>query len=104
MRVVYLQYASDPITFYEIASIYRQPAWMQQPRGPDVSPDLRWYPVVTFLQLTLDVALATTSPIGYGHVFAAEHYIDAWVEVTDIKDWSPADIDRLKQYFNGKRR
>jgi uncharacterized membrane protein len=104
LRVVYLQYASDPITFYEIASIYRQPAWMQQPRGPDVSPDLRWYPVVTFLQLTLDVALATTAPIGHGHVFAAEHYIDAWVEVTGIKDWSPADIDRLKQYFVGKRR
>lgn len=104
MRVVYLQYASDPITFYEIPSIYREPSWMQQPRGPDVSPELRWYPVVTFLQLTLDVALATTSPIGYGHVYAAEHYIDAWLEVTDVKDWSPVDIDRLKQHFVERRR
>ena len=58
---------------------------MAVPRGPDVSPDFQWYPVVTFLQLTLDIAMATTSPMGYGHVFAAEHYIDAWMQVADIQ-------------------
>jgi uncharacterized membrane protein len=104
LRVVYLQYASDPITFYEIASIYREPAWIGAPRGPDVSPELRWYPVVTFLQLTLDVALATTSPMGYGHVFAAEHYIDAWLEVAGIEDWPADDVDRLKKHFIDMRR
>ena len=77
---------------------------MRAPRGPDVSPDLRWYPVVTFLQLTLDVALATTAPMGYGHVFAAEHYIDPWIEVTDVVDWTPADVDRLKRHFIERRR
>jgi uncharacterized membrane protein len=77
---------------------------MKTPRGPDVSPELRWYPIVTFLQLTLDVVMATTAPIGYGHVYAAEHYIDAWVEVTDIKDWSADDIARLKMHFINKRR
>jgi len=104
MRVVYLQYASDPITFYEISSLFREPQWMQAPRGPDVSPDLRWYPVVTFLQLTLDVALATTAPMGYGHVFAAEHYIDPWIAVTDVVDWGPTDVDRLKRHFIERRR
>ena len=99
LRVVYLQYASDPITFYDPHSVYHEPDWMKTPRGPDVSPDLRWYPVVTFLQLTLDIAMATTAPMGYGHVFAAEHYIDAWMEVADIQGWSPDDIARLKQHF-----
>ena len=99
LRVVYLQYASDPITFYEVASIYREPSWMKSPRGPDVSLQLRWYPVVTFLQLTLDIAMATTAPMGHGHVFAAEHYIDAWMQVADIQGWSPGDIARLKQRF-----
>ena len=56
MRIVYLQYASDPIVFYDPYSFYRQPEWMAVPRGPDVSPDFAWYPVVTFLQLTLDLA------------------------------------------------
>lgn len=103
LRVVYLQYASDPITFYDLHALYREPDWMKNPRGPDVSPELRWYPVVTFLQLTLDVALATTAPIGHGHVYAAEHYIDAWLEVAGI-DWTPEDVERLKRHFIEKRR
>ncbi len=99
LRVVYLQYASDPITFYDIHSFYREPEWMKKPRGPDVSSELRWYPVVTFLQLTLDIALGTTSPMGHGHVFAGEHYMDAWVEVADIQDWSADDLAKLRALF-----
>lgn len=99
MRVVYLQYASDPVTFFDYHSLYREPDWMIAPRGPDVSPELRWYPIVTLLQLGLDMAMATTTPIGYGHVYAPQHYIDAWIEVTDVQGWSAADIARLKQKF-----
>jgi uncharacterized membrane protein len=103
MRVVYLQYASDPVTFFEYRSLYREPDWMLSPRGPDVSPQLRWYPVVTLLQLTLDMLMATRAPIGYGHVYAPAHYIDAWIEVTDVRDWSPAEIMRLKEHLSKPR-
>ena len=102
MRVVYLQYASDPVTFYDYRSLYRVPDWMRAPRGPDVSPELRWYPVVTLLQLTLDMPMATASPVGYGHVFAPAHYIDAWIAVTDVHNWSPEDVERLKQFLSEK--
>ncbi|MCC3263125.1 alpha/beta-hydrolase family protein, partial [Paenibacillus polymyxa] len=71
MRVVYLQYASDPVTFFDYRDLYRPPAWMSAPMGPDVSPELRWYPVVTMLQLALDMAVGTATPMGYGHVYAA---------------------------------
>jgi uncharacterized membrane protein len=101
MRVVYLQYASDPVTFFDYRSFYHKPDWMLPPRGPDVSPQLRWYPVVTVLQLMLDMFMATTAPIGYGHVYAPSHYIDAWIEVTDVHDWSPEEITRLKQHLTG---
>ena len=103
MRIVYLQYASDPIVFYDPYSLYRQPAWMAVPRGPDVSPDFQWYPIVTFLQLTLDMTMATTTPMGLGHVYAGEHYIDPWIAVTDVTDWSAADIARLKEKFRAGR-
>ncbi|MDM7850007.1 alpha/beta hydrolase [Pseudochrobactrum kiredjianiae] len=98
MRIVYLQYASDPIVFFDPKDFYREPDWMKAPRGPDVSPQLKWYPVVSMLQLAIDLMMATTTPIGHGHVYAPQHYIDAWVEVTDVK-WAQADIDRLKEYF-----
>nr|WP_235897550.1 alpha/beta-hydrolase family protein [Mesorhizobium microcysteis] len=96
IRIVYLQYASDPVTFFEPGAFYREPAWMTGPRGPDVSDELRWYPVITLLQLALDMALATTAPIGHGHTYAPEHYVDAWMEVTQPQGWTPASIERLK--------
>jgi uncharacterized membrane protein len=99
MRIVYLQYASDPVAFFEPSALYRRPQWMNQPRGQDVSSSLRWFPVVTALQLALDVAAATTAPMGYGHVYAPEHYIDAWMQVTAPQGWSADDIDRLKAFF-----
>ncbi|MBO0738427.1 MAG: alpha/beta-hydrolase family protein, partial [Alphaproteobacteria bacterium] len=100
MRVVYLQYASDPATFFDYRSLYREPDWMRPPRGPDVSPQLRWYPVVTLFQLMLDMFMATSAPIGHGHVYAPAHYIDAWIEVTDVRNWSPDEIKRLKQHLS----
>jgi uncharacterized membrane protein len=100
IRVVYLQYASDPVTFFEYRSLYREPAWMPPPRGPDVSPQVRWYPVVTLLQLMADMFMATAAPIGYGHVYAPAHYIDAWFEVTDVRGWSREEITRLKRHLS----
>lgn len=102
MRIVYLQYASDSVTFFDPQSIYRAPAWMAEPRGPDVSPQLRWYPIVTFMQLLVDMAVATTTPMGHGHVYAPEHYIDAWMEVTDVQGWSADEVARLKEHFARK--
>lgn len=99
MRVVYLQYASDPIVLFDYRDAYRRPAWMNTPRGPDVSPDLRWYPVVTMLQLAVDMAVANGTPMGYGHVYAPEHYVDAWVAMADIHNWSADALARLKDYL-----
>jgi uncharacterized membrane protein len=104
MRVVYLQYASDAVTFFDYRDAYRRPAWMYTPRGPDVSPELRWYPVVTMLQLALDMAVATSTPMGYGHVYAPEHYVDAWLAVTDVHDWPPEAVARLKDYLGNAAR
>jgi hypothetical protein len=37
---------------------------------------------------------------GHGHVYAPAHYIDAWINVTDVRNWSPADIARLKHHLS----
>lgn len=102
LRVVYLQYASDPIVFFDYRDAYRQPDWMKAPRGPDVSPQLSWYPVVTMLQLGLDMAVATTTPIGHGHVYAPQDYVEAWSLVLGTKDWSEQDLIGLKAHLAAK--
>ena len=96
LRIVYLQYASDPVTFFDPMAFLREPAWLSGSRGPDVSPSLRWFPVVTMLQLAVDIAAADNAPIGYGHAYATEHYIDAWRAVSAAESWSDQDITRLK--------
>lgn len=97
-RIAYLQYASDPVTFFSPSSLYREPDWMREPRGPDVSPELRWYPIVTMLQLLADLATGSAPP-GYGHEIAAEHYLDAWVALTEPEGWSEASLERLREHF-----
>jgi uncharacterized membrane protein len=99
MRFVFIQHASDPMTFFSPELLYQEPAWLVGDRGPDVSPYLMWMPVVTFLQAGFDIPMATSVPLGYGHNFAPESYIDAWIEVTQPESWTAEDTTRLKERF-----
>lgn len=103
-RVIYLQYASDAVTFFDPGSLWRKPGWMAAPVGPDVSPDLLWVPVVTLLQLGIDIAMATTTPLGHGHVYRFDHYLDGWAALTDAPGWTPEGLDALKAGFEAARK
>jgi len=96
MRLLYLQYASDPITFFDHRYAWRRPDWLAEPRGPDVSPSLRWFPLVTMLQLAVDMAVTTPTPPGYGHVYAPADYVDAWRLVSSPPGWNADALQRLK--------
>jgi uncharacterized membrane protein len=100
-RIVFLQYASDPITFFSPDIAWSEPDWMREPRGPDVSPDLRWFPVVTMLQLAADMVVGT-APTGFGHEYAPEDYIDAWLGLTEPDGWTATDVERLKDFFRSR--
>lgn len=99
VRLVYLQYASDPITFFSPDLFYWEPDWLKGKRGPDVSPEFEWIPIVTGIQVAFDMIGASSLGDGLGHLYAPEHYIDAWVAVTEPDGWSAAEIDRLKNHF-----
>ncbi|MGY6547788.1 MAG: alpha/beta hydrolase [Roseinatronobacter sp.] len=100
MRIIFLQYPSDAIVFYEPLSTFRAPVWMREPPGDGVSPHLRFVPIVTQFQLALDMALATTVPAGFGHSYHAQDYIGPWVQVTAPENWTPDDTARLKAHCN----
>jgi uncharacterized membrane protein len=99
-RIAVLHYGSDPMTFFSASTLYRQPAWLAEPRAPDVSSALRWYPVVTMLQLSADMAVANTAPPGFGHNFSAVHYATAWLALMEPKGWTPPDIQRLHELLS----
>lgn len=98
-RIIYLQHASDPMSFFSTSLAYTKPDWLGPDRGRDVSPYLRWFPIVSFLQIAFDIPMATNVPMGYGHNFTPANYIDAWIEVTQPQNWSPSDTIKLKAHF-----
>jgi uncharacterized membrane protein len=102
MRFVYVQYASDPMIWFSPDLAWVRPPWLNGQCGPDVSPHLRWCPIVTFLQVAFDIPMATTVPIGHGHSYAPSSYIDAWMAVTQPQGWSSEETERLKAYFRAR--
>lgn len=99
VRIVFLQYGSDPIVFFRSDSAIRPPEWLASPRAPEVSPDLRWYPIITQLQLAFDMAIALEVPIGHGHVYAHVDHVDPWLAITDPPGWTPERLQALRDHF-----
>lgn len=95
-RVLYLQHPSDPIVWWSPELLYRRPDWLAEPRGADVLPAMRWFPVVTFWQLTADLFNAQSVPDGHGHNYG-DTILDGWVAVAAPDGWSDADTGRVRR-------
>lgn len=100
MRIIFLQYSSDPVVFYDPRSLWRAPPWMLDPPAADVSDHLFFMPIVTQFQLALDLALSFSAPPGHGHAYYSQDYIAPWVQVTAPEGWSSEDTERLKAHCN----
>jgi uncharacterized membrane protein len=94
-RVAYLQHASDPIAWWSPDLPFRRPDWLREKRGYDVLPETVWIPVVTFLQVSADMAVATDVPAGHGHVYVAD-VADGWAAVLQPPGWTPAKTAKLR--------
>jgi uncharacterized membrane protein len=94
-RVVYLQHASDPIAWWNPDLLFRKPGWLREKRGYDVLPETEWIPVVTFLQVSADMAVAVDVPQGHGHVYVAD-VANGWAAVLEPPGWTPEKTARLR--------
>lgn len=98
-RFVYIQHASDPMVFFSPDLLFEKPQWLIGERGPDISPDFEWYPIITFLQIAFDIQVSGRVPVGFSHVYSASSYIDGWLAVTNPQGWNLEEIERLKREF-----
>lgn len=94
-RAVYLQHASDPISWWTPDLLFAKPDWLREPRGYDVSRRMEWIPVVTFLQVSADMAVAVDVPDGHGHVYV-QNVADAWAAVLQPPGWTPEMTAKLR--------
>jgi uncharacterized membrane protein len=93
-RVAYVQHANDSVVWWSPALLFQQPDWLMEPPGPGRSPDMHWYPIITFLQVTVDQFMGVSVPDGEGHNYGGSMPA-IWADVTQPPDWTPADTDRL---------
>jgi uncharacterized membrane protein len=98
-RVVYLQHPSDPIVWWSPDLMLSRPDWLEEKRGDDVLPATRWYPFVTFWQVSADMAFATGVPGGHGHNYGAQP-VRAWALIAPPEGWTDArtaDLERTME-------
>ena len=93
-RVVYLQNSSAPTTYFDPSVLYVKPEWLVGQRGPDVSEDMFWFPVVTFWQIAADLAFSMGVPAGHGHRYGS-NVVVGWAEVLAPEGWTDADTEAL---------
>lgn len=81
-RVLYLQHATDPVTWLSPELLWRAPEWLESDqRSSDVSSSMRWIPILTGLQVTIDMLVGEAVPAAYGHNYG-DVVLTAWQQVT----------------------
>lgn len=99
-RVLFLQHASDPVVWWSPELLFAKPDWLEEPPGHDRSASMRWYPIVTFWQVSADMVGNVTSsesaPVGHGHNYG-DSQLDGWVAVAAPPGWTVTDTDRIRR-------
>ncbi|GAA4837404.1 alpha/beta hydrolase [Luteimicrobium xylanilyticum] len=97
-RVVYAQHPSDGVTWWSPDTIWDRPDWLSEPRGRGVVSATRWFPVVTFEQLTGDLFFAAGGdiPMGQGHQFELE-YAQGFAALAAPDGWTADDTAFLQR-------
>ena len=99
-RMLFLQHASDPVVWWSPALLFKEPDWLAEAPGYDRSASMRWYPIITFWQVSADMMGNVTSseaaPIGHGHNYG-DSQLDGWVAVAAPEGWTAFDTDRIRR-------
>lgn len=97
-RVIFMQHPSDPVVWWNVPLIWREPEWMTEPRGHDVTEHMRWWPWVTFWQIAADMPASILTKGGHAHRYY-EEYVPAWAEVLGVEVDTEAVIAAVRPFI-----
>ncbi|MGB6182119.1 MAG: alpha/beta-hydrolase family protein [Rhodococcus sp. (in: high G+C Gram-positive bacteria)] len=98
-RVLYIQHPSDPIVWWTPDLLFQRPDWLAEPPGYDRLPSMRWFPFVTFWQVSADLTNAAGVPDGHGHNYGTT-VLDGFAAVAAPEGWTRADTERVRVVMN----
>ncbi len=95
-RVLYLQHATDPVTWLSPELLLHSPEWLEpEQRSADVSASMRWIPIVTALQVTVDMLGGEAVPAEYGHNYG-DVVVTGWRQVVGDAGLSREAVARIQ--------
>ncbi|WP_206037817.1 alpha/beta hydrolase [Rhodococcus sp. HNM0569] len=101
-RVLYVQHPSDPVVWWSPDLLFNRPDWLHEVPGYDRTPSMKWFPFVTFWQVSADLANAAGVPDGHGHNYGTL-VLDGWVSVAQPEGWTPDDTERARATLDAYR-
>ena len=95
-RIIYAQHASDPVVWWNPRLLWRQPDWLRERAGRDVSKNVEFTRGVTYLQIMADLPVAGTAPAGHGHTYN-EELVPLWRALLgfDLEEGESVPVARL---------
>ena len=98
--MVYLQHASDPIAWWTPDLLFKSRTGCVKNGATTCCPQTHWIPVVTFLQVSADMAVAVDVPDGHGHHYVAD-VANGWADVLSPPGWTPEKTAKLRPLLHG---
>ena len=93
-RVAYLQHDTDPVAWWSPDLLFQEPAWLRDSGRGNPMAQMNWMPLVTFMQVTADMAVSNDVPGGFGHRYKGGDLVPAWAAVLgDTRTGS--ELDRI---------
>ncbi len=89
-RVAYLQHDTDPVAWWSTDLLFEEPAWLRDSGRGNPMAQMNWMPLVTFMQVTADMAVSNDVPGGFGHRYKGGDMVPAWAAVLGDTRSEPA--------------
>ena len=93
-RTLYFHHPSDPVGYWNLNTLWSPPEWVNDPIGYDVSPEVAWFPIVTWGQVSADLIAGFSAGPGFGHNYSVD-FVSGWAAVAPPDAWSDNDTEQL---------
>jgi uncharacterized membrane protein len=97
--IVFAAHANDPVVYWSPDLLFSEPDWLHDPLGPGVSTHMRWIPILTFLQVGMDL-IGGGEPPEVGHNYSANMAQSVALAV-DADGWTPELTAKLQAALPG---